>query len=153
MDKYQRLETPMLPNPPASSPALLVGSSAVRYALAHHSHVTVLGHNTVTFSEHGPLIWKRTRHQALLVKETKQWIQETVTKNGCFLSRGRDDLCTYHEWSSEISRQLRPRLPWTTSELCPLSKHRIQYLCSCIVTWFIIFKYQSISLMQIGVQF
>lgn len=58
MTTYQRL-----------SPALLVGSSVVWYTLTHHSHGAVFGHDTVTFSEHWPLIWERTWHQAFLIRD------------------------------------------------------------------------------------
>lgn len=44
------------------SPALLVGSSVIRRSLTHHSHVAVFGHDSVTFSEHWPLIWEGTHH-------------------------------------------------------------------------------------------
>lgn len=73
-----------------SSAALLVGSSVVRWPLAHHSHGAVFGHDTLTLPEHGPLSWEGTWHQAL------------------------------HEWSSDVSRQIRANLPWTTGELWSL---------------------------------
>lgn len=44
------------------SPALLVGSSVVRRSLTHHSHVAVFGHDSVTFSEHWPLIREGTHY-------------------------------------------------------------------------------------------
>lgn len=53
-----------------SSPALLVGPSVVRRTLTHHSHAAVFRHDTLTFSEHWPLVWEGTWHYTLL-KKTK----------------------------------------------------------------------------------